>query len=312
MIDVLVLGQIIFDVSLGDFSVEMTKRLRTELPRAVGLSGGGDAQNAAITLGYLGVKTWLSGRVGDDLAGRCCISMLEASGVNCSKLIRVPGGGTATCINVVQEGGEAFHLCYTGENARYCNADIPFDLFNRARFVSLHSLFALPALDVAEIFSKARRAGAKTFADTTTVRGFEKIEMLEDIFPVLDIFAPSYDEAYKLLKIEDPKEMAGNFISRGVSLVVIKLGKKGCLVADKNSIIQVPAYDGPVVNATGAGDNFTAGFLYGLCKGYSREGAAKCGNAAGAITVGALPSTGNIKSERQLLDFIAARNDSVS
>jgi sugar/nucleoside kinase (ribokinase family) len=312
MIDALVLGQIVFDVSLGDFSVEMAKRSRTDMPRAVGLSGGGDAQNAAITLGYLGLKTWLSGRVGDDLAGLSCISMIKAAGVDCTRVVRAPGGSTATSVHVVQDGGEAFHLCYIGENANYRNEDVPFDLFNQARFVSLHSLFALPSLDVAEIFSKARQAGAKTFADTTSIRGFEKIETLENIFPLLDVFAPSYDEARNLLKIEDPKEMARNFLDRGVSLVVIKLGKKGCLAADKNTVVQVPTYDGPVVNTTGAGDNFTAGFLYGLCKGYSREGAAKCGNAAGTITVGALPSTGNIKSEKQLLDFIAAQNDSVS
>jgi sugar/nucleoside kinase (ribokinase family) len=311
MIDVLVLGQIVMDVAVPGVKDAYLGIKRNDLERAARFSVGGDAQNASVTMGYLGLNTWLSGKIGDDEAGRFCMGLTEAAGVNVSRVVRVSGASTATTVNLVREDGEASMLSFPGENENYRNEDVPFDLFSQARYVSLHSLFALPSLDVPEIFRKARAAGAKTFADTTTWRGIEKIEMLDEVFPVLDIFCPSYDEARQLLGFNEPRDLARAFLERGAGTAVIKLGGKGCLAASGKDVIEVPAYPVRVANTTGAGDNFTAGFLYGLCKGYSLEGAAKCGNAAGAITAGSLSSSGAVGSEQQLLDFIARGGDSL-
>jgi sugar/nucleoside kinase (ribokinase family) len=311
MIDVVVLGEIIFDITVGGFNIEMPKKKVNRMISAAKFSGGGDAQNAATTMGYLGLETWLSGRVGDDEAGKMCVSYIEAAGVNCSRIIRVKGGSTATSVNLVQEGGEAACLVFKGENSHYSNEDIPLDLFSRARFVSLHSLFSLPGLDAGAVFRKAHECGAKTFADTTVVRGYENLDLLKDVLPVLDIFAPSYAEAANLTKKEKPEDMARVLLDQGVEMAVIKLGPDGCLVADRSGLSHVKGYKTGVVNTTGAGDNFTAGFLYGMCQGYSKESCGKCGNAAGSITCSGLSSTGLVRSSRQLKDYIISHNDRI-
>ena len=311
MIDVLVLGQIVMDVAVFGFKSEFLKEKLHHLEHAVSLSVGGDGQNSSITMGYLGLNAWLSGRVGDDEPGRICMGLCTAAGVNVSRVIRVPGGTTATTLNVVQEGGEATILNFPGENKNYRNGDLPFDLFNQARYVSLQSLFSCTGLDVPEIFRKAKAAGARTFADCATRHGNEDLETIRGIFPALDIFCPSYDEAFGLLGLKDPGDLAKGFLDLGAGTVVIKLGERGCLAADGKTTIKVPAYPCKVVNTTGAGDSFAAGLLYGLCRGYSLEGAAKCGNAAGAITASSPLTSGAVRSEKQLLDFIAGSGDSL-
>ena len=307
MIDVVVVGEIIFDITVNKFSCEMHRNKLTITDRAARFSGGGDAQNASTTMGNLGLSVYLSGRVGEDEAGEMCLSMTEKAGVNCSRVVRAAEGVTATSVNLVGLDGEASHVCYPGENIRFSTEDVPFDLFSQAKFVSLHSLLAQPRLDVNRIFREARRNGAKTFADTTPTRGNENIGMLEETLPLLDVFAPSHSEISFLLGISDPHAIADELRARGVGLVAIKLGRSGCLVADKDGAALIPAYETDVVNTTGAGDNFSAGFLYGMCRGHSKEHSARIGNACGAITVSSLSSTGVVRSFDHVREFIASK-----
>ncbi|MDR1137870.1 MAG: carbohydrate kinase family protein [Synergistaceae bacterium] len=309
MIDAVVLGEIIFDITVGNFTCEMHRNKVTRMGRPADFSGGGDAQNAATTMGNLGMMVYLAGRIGDDEAGRMCMSLTESAGVNCSRVLRVRGASTSTSVNLVNPEGEASHVHFPGENPRYATEDVPFDLFPLAKYVSLHSLLALPGLDAKAIFSKARESGARTYADTTPLAGNESIDMIADILPFLDVFAPSYSEAVILLKMKDPREMAKELLARGVGLAVIKTGADGCVLGDKDGIDTVPAYKTEVVNTTGAGDNFSAGFLCGLCGGYSKISCAKLGNAAGAITVSSFASTGAVKSFAQIENYIASRGD---
>jgi sugar/nucleoside kinase (ribokinase family) len=193
-------------------------------------------------MGYLGLAAYLAGRVGDDEAGRICVSMTESAGVNCSRVLRVKGARTSTSVNLVNPEGEASHVHFPGENPKFATEDVPFDLFSRAKYVSLHSLLALPGLDAKTIFTKARECGAKTYADTTPLAGDESIDMIADVLPTLDVFAPSYSEAAILLKMKDPREMAEELLSRGVGMAVIKSGADGCVVGGSDGIAHVPAY----------------------------------------------------------------------
>jgi sugar/nucleoside kinase (ribokinase family) len=260
-------------------------------------------------MGNLGLSACLVGRVGDDEAGRMCVSLTEGAGVDCSRVRRAASGATGTSVNLVNEEGEASHVCHPGENTRFSTEDIPFDLFSEAKYASLHSLLALPRIDANAVFRAAREGGAKTFADTTPIRGYETIDMISGALPLLDVFAPSRGEISFLLGTDDPETIARELLSRGVGMAVVKLGAEGCYVADGEGGVLVPAYKVDVVNATGAGDNFAAGFLYGLCRGYTKESCGKIGNACGAITAASLASTGAVKSFDQVREFIEASGD---
>lgn len=304
MIDVFVLGEIILDITVKDFACEMHHRKGTLMKEAAVLSGGGDAQNASSTMGRLGLDVKLVGRVGDDYAGRLCLDMTGKAGVDTSNVIVTPDGDTATSVNLVQCGGEASFLTFHGVNYDVTVDDMPYDLFSQAKFVNLHSLFSLPNLDIVTVFGKAKECGAKTFADTTGDPGDTTIDDLSDFLERTDYFVPSYDELSMLTGMTDPKDMLRLLLKKGVGTALCKLGKDGVMVADSEGITHLPTYDGPVINTTGNGDNFSAAVTYGLCKGYGIRDCCRLGNAAGTINSGSITSNGAVKSFEQLRDLI--------
>lgn len=85
----------------------------------------------------------------------------------------------------------------------------------------------------------------------------------------IDLFIPSYEEAVQLSGKGNPEEIADVFLSMGVKVAVIKLGRDGCFIkAQSGEKYLIPTYtDIKPVDTTGAGDSFVAGFLTGLTKG---------------------------------------------
>lgn len=303
MLDGVVVGQINLDVGVAGFQGAMVQK-KESLVEGIRLQRGGDAQNAACAMAGLGMRVALAGRIGRDAAGELCVAGLEEDGVDCSALAIAEGGATGACVALL-EGGEATFLYNPGENARLSVRDIPFFLFEQAGFVSLHSLFALPALDAALLFEKAREQGCFTFADTTNVKPENTAEEIRPVLPLLDVFAPSYAEAKVLLGENDPEAMAAALLKMGVKTAVIKLGEQGCLAANVRETVRVPGFAAKVVDTTGAGDNFCAGFLYGRAKGLPLRRCCALGNAAGAVAVSALGGCG-ARQSAQVLEKMAA------
>jgi sugar/nucleoside kinase (ribokinase family) len=114
-------------------------------------------------------------------------------------------------------------------------------------------------------------------------------------------------EAKALTGATKPEDQADEFLGYGAANVVIKLGKEGCLIKNRKMSKRVPGFQVEVIDTTGAGDNFVAGFIMGLSSGLEIEECARLGNAAGAITVQSLGSNGAVQSVEQLRDFIKAQ-----
>ena len=93
----------------------------------------------------------------------------------------------------------------------------------------------------------------------------------------------------------DPDRAARFLLDRGVRRVCIKLGPKGCLIADGDRRERVPGFPvHSVVDTTGAGDCFVAGFLAAHIRGWSFRECARLGNAAGALAVQRVGATAGI------------------
>jgi sugar/nucleoside kinase (ribokinase family) len=152
--------------------------------------------------------------------------------------------------------------------------------------------------------------GKTTVLDTAWDDTGRWMELLAPCLPYVDYFLPSVEEAEKFSGETDPEKMADVFFSRGVSHVVIKLGKKGCYFRESKDAegVFVPAY--PVENAadtTGAGDSFCAGFLFGLSRGMSMLESCKTGNAVGAHCVQTVGATTGIPPYETIQKFMKER-----
>ena len=108
-----------------------------------------------------------------------------------------------------------------------------------------------------------------------------------------------------LLGYTNPARAARAFLKLGTGVVIIKLGEKGSYFLNREGLeIKVPAYRAKVVDTTGAGDCFCAGFIKGLSLGSDIKKSLQLGNAAGACAVEALGATAGIHSLKQISKFL--------
>jgi len=103
------------------------------------------------------------------------------------------------------------------------------------------------------------------------------IDELKPILTHVDILLLNKTEIEELTGL-NYRDGASELISMGISVVVVKLGEDGCYITDGSKEIAVPSFKVEVVDTTGAGDAFNAGFLYGFLKGKDLEECGRLGN----------------------------------
>jgi sugar/nucleoside kinase (ribokinase family) len=268
---------------------------------------GGDAMNESITLTRLGNKVGLVGRIGDDTFGKMLLDLVGQEGVDASNIKVVKGSRTSACAMLINQNGDRNFASHRGANSELCLNDIDLSLLKKTKLINFGSLLAMKSLDGAgteAILKEAKANGVITSADMmadTYKLGFVGIK---GTLSLLDYFIPSYGEASDLTKEKDLDKIADVLLNLDVKNVIIKLGPKGCFVKNAKENFTLETFDGPVVDTTGAGDNFVAGFLTGVLKGWDLKQCATFANAVGTITVAQVGPTGAVKNMEQVLDFI--------
>lgn len=114
---------------------------------------------------------------------------------------------------------------------------------------------------------------------------------------------PNEDEARFYSGKEDTEEMADVFLSCGVKNVIIKLGGNGCLFKNRGTTMKLPAYRIDAVDATGAGDNFIAGFVSEILRGSSCSDALRFANACGAVCTTMIGAGTAVNSREQIIQL---------
>jgi len=145
----------------------------------------------------------------------------------------------------------------------------------------------LPQLDGepgAGLLAEARRRGLRTALDECWGLG-PKRDVLETMLPHCTYFLPSVDDLGVIYPDWQPERLADHFLELGVEVAVLKMGSAGCLVAYGSERVQVPALPVQVVDSTGAGDCWNAGFLAALMQGEDVVAAAGIGHACSAYCI---------------------------
>jgi sugar/nucleoside kinase (ribokinase family) len=289
----------------------------TELPRGgstvfverVGMSAGGDALNQAITLSRLGHDVGLMTLVGDDPQGtflvrQCAKEGVDTRGVSVSKALP-----TSTTVVLVDEDGERSCLSQRGGTAdEYGLSDVDLSLIiPGVRVVSVGSLFCSERLDIEalpEVLEAAKRVDATTIADFVPNLLDTTAADLAGLFRMLDFIAPSMAEAAQLTGKSDPDEAVDALLGLGAQTVILKLGLEGALARNRSVTLSVPAYSANVVDTTGAGDNFVAGFISGMLQRRSLRSCLEWASATAALSVQALGATGGVRDAAQVEQFL--------
>lgn len=132
-------------------------------------------------------------------------------------------------------------------------------------------------------------------------------EKIAPCMPYLDYFMPNLEEAGMITGLSDPDEMCKYFLSAGAKNVILKMGERGSLILSSNGErIRVPAFKVKLVDTTGCGDAWSAGFIAGLSLNMSISKAAQLGSACGSLVASGLGSDAGIIDLATTLAFITA------
>lgn len=261
---------------------------------------GGNGANTAFGLATLGMPVMLVSACGDDDAGQACMRQLQQAGVSLSFAMGM-GASTAITVAVVNSHGERAFLHQPGVNR--VALDGPLDFHNldlpagSAWHYHLANPFALPAFrdHAAQTLHRANRLGATTSLDTGWDSKGRWLDDLAPCLPLVDILFVNDREAEALTGHREAGKMASALHRLGARRVVLKLGDQGCLLSDEDDREVVPAFHVQVVDTTGAGDVFVAGYLAALRRGMTALDAAQFANAAAALSVQASGSVTGLR-----------------
>ncbi|MBQ2324556.1 MAG: carbohydrate kinase family protein, partial [Oscillospiraceae bacterium] len=268
---------------------------------------GGEAVNEAMAAAKLGLKTGILCSLGEDEAGEMVVRALRRCGVDTSWILRAKEHPTPVTTMFVRADGTRKSVT-NGAHRYNFHPERDAALFADARALILGSLFRAPFDDpeiVLAVLRAARAAGQIVFADTKLPNfRFLTLDDLRGALPLIDYLTPNEDEARYYSGKEDPDAMADVFLGYGVKNVVIKLGGKGCFFKNAEESILLPACDVLTVDATGAGDNFIAGFASELLRGASHAEALRFANACGAICTTAVGAAAALRDREQVLRLL--------
>ena len=225
--------------------------------------GGGAAANVARWLAHMGCDTFLCSRVADDTNGLILQKELDAFNVRHSDY-RVPHEKTGTVVVLVSEDGERTMFPDSGSNSGLSSADLPpLDGFTAAYLSGYALINSQSRTNVLEMIQILKAKGIPLVFDPGTVGALRRIpnSMLQEWIRMMDILLLNEEEALYISQISD---LHGALIALATKapVVVIKRGAAGVTaISEQVRTVELPALDVEVIDTTGAGDSFAAGFI---------------------------------------------------
>jgi sugar/nucleoside kinase (ribokinase family) len=253
-----------------------------QLVEEIRMTAAGSAGGTALVLGRLGAEVRSAGAIGTDPAGDMLVTLLERDGVDASLLVRREDVQTSASVLPIRPNGDrpAFHV--VGANGTYGPDDAPWDAIAGATHLHLGGPEFMGGEAAAKILSFARERGVTTSADVLAPGDTGILEWIAPALEHLDYLLPNDEQATGFTGESDLEAACRALVERGVGCVAATCGAAGVVVVDAESAEQVPAFSIDVVDTTGCGDAFSAGFLRGLSLGRDRREAAVLGCATAA------------------------------
>lgn len=317
---IVTLGEVVADVYREQAPSEV------ELPFTA--RPGGAPANVAVAAAKLGAEAAFIGRLGDDLFGEFVQRALEAAGVDTSAILRQPPPTRTTLafVEVAEDGDRefTFYRSVPAADELLAPEDIKLETLSGASFVNFGSIPLIkdPVRSAARRLAQlADEAGVPLAFDVNFRRHlWESLEtareVIEPMFDLASVVKLSDDELSPVLGVEDPENAAQRLLDRGVSLVLVSLGREGAFYATREFSGRLPSFEiEQSVDATGAGDAFLAALLTRLSgspgwlsdEASVRE-AVRRGTAAGALACTDYGAMRALPTREELDRFMTVRS----
>jgi ribokinase len=247
-------------------------------------ASGGSAANTIVGLARLGVNVGCIGKLAGDLEGRRILSDLINEKVNINGIVVSEDGASGVVLCFVDEGGERTMYVQPSVNNELTQQEIDVDYGRNTKFLHLSSFISKKPFEAQQELLNACD-DVQVSLDPGMYYATKGIQALRPILKRCLTVFPNEREV-QLLTGEKYVNGARVLLREGPKIVAVKLGSKGCYVTDGVEEHFIEAYEVKVVDTTGAGDAFCAGFLYGLLKGKDLYACGELGNYVASRKIG--------------------------
>ncbi len=275
------------NIDLTTFTARFPKPGETIFGDSFDLGFGGKGANQAVASRLCGADVFMVARVGSDLFGPATIENFKKQGIDATHVKQVEGVSSGVAPIFVEPNGQNRIFVVKGANDRLKPADVDAaaDLLKTVDCIVLQ--FEIPLETVYHCVRFARDNGIRCIVNPAPAQPVD-LKALEG----LDYFVPNESESETIAgmpvrTVDDAKKVAEKFLASGVKRVIVTLGANGSLLAGREGMEHIPAFQVKSVDSTGAGDAFIGSFAVFLGEGLpEREAVRRANLYAGLSTTG--------------------------
>lgn len=283
--DVVTIGDVNLDIITSPLTLDLVKQKDVEVVSKFSLALGGNTGNFAMATSKLGLKTRLIGALSSDPISKWLIDILMGNKIdfcNCFKETQ-----TAITFALTYQDGSRTFISDFGANSLLSFEDINMD-FIEGKHLNRSGYWWAPKLMGAgtkNLFQNAKAKGLSTSLDIGWDPEGWSLKHRESIYECLDLCDILFlnDKELKGLTRAELDEGARLLLKKGVQIIGLHYGDKGCIIFTEQGNLQIPSFRVPLNNPTGTGDIFNAAFIYGYLQEWELVKIGKFANASAAI-----------------------------
>jgi ribokinase len=310
-------------IVLGDLNADVVGRVHRWpqpgeecLAERVELHCGGVGANCALALRRWGISPQLIGCVGRDAFGEVLLETLNKHGVGLRWIQRTNATMTGFLYIHVTRDGQRTFFGSRGANGLLQSQPRNSSLLNQpsssgpalpAILMGYSFLDAGPRKAAKQLLRAVHQRGGWVALDVGVEPACKVPRQILGVLKHVDLLFASSQEAAALTGRRNPRDAFAQLRKAGAREVVIKLGKRGCLIQQDRVTSIVPTFAVKAVDSTGAGDAFTAAFLQARLRGWSAAEAAVAGNAAGAAAAAVVGAGESLPTLRQIAHLLRSQ-----
>lgn len=304
---IITMGVHILDI-LGRYVTRIPDGQNIDVIEEIRLTVAGTAGGTAVDLAKLGAHVVTMGAIGNDAPGNFVYRTMQDYGIDVCNMVRKDTAQTSCTMLPIRPNGARPALHVPGTNNEFCLDDINWDVLAQADYLHFGGTCLMAKMDgqpTAEVLKFAQDHGVVTTWDILAVDRPDLLDIIEPALPYVDYFMPGMEEAEMISGLKDRKDVIRFFLDRGAKHTVFKMGGEGSSIAGQDmDEIRIPAFKAKVVDSTGCGDSYCAGFIVGLSMGENLTQAARLGAACGGLVVQGLGSDAGIVNLEQTIEFM--------
>lgn len=270
---------------------------------------GGGACNFAVGLSRLGSKVSLFGHVGNDQNGRIGLISLIEEQIDVSRVIKEEKHATGFVIILVDKEGQTMKIGYREANAKLAPKDITGKLLSEVKIVHASSVSAKVALKIAQVCNKKSIIASIDFGGELMTETSQVLQEIINNYSLIFLNKIAFEKAYGYLPT---KENLDALRLNKSTILNVTLGPEGSYIISRNGVQKIPSFKVPVVDTTGAGDAYAAGFIHSYQQNPSLSECGKYAAACAALQITLSNARDGMPRKDEVEEFINAKNKTLN